>query len=364
MQSDHKPIFALFKVPTKIIETTAMSQIENKLLEDISKQRHESIPKIKLNKSEFHFQKIYYKNPQETNLDITNTGKSFVVFSIIYDKTASWLDITPLTGSVSANGSCSVTIKVLFKEKEAQYANYHTKLLHAYGKIRIVDGCDYNIEIHAEFLGSCFGCNFTELAKALGPVVDLPGTIKDNALTFEGRMKMPKELFRIVEFIKSSSLEGIFDTTPDPNVVQDIRFALDTLRPFNDRADSPAMIKVFIELLESMPKPLVSSEVIDFIAANEGKDIGNSGRNGVFCKFDPIDMESFYYIIDFLKWLVMQNKDWIHYVVGMFMYPLMHIERVEFENLMEAQIRFAQVQSPRGVSDIARKKTFINLIQS
>lgn len=364
IQSDHKPIFGIFKATTKIVNNTTLRYIENKLLEDISKQRHESLPKIKLIKSEFYFKKILYKVPQESFLDITNTGKSLVLFSIYYDKTFSWLNIFPLDGSISPNETCSISLKVLFKEKEAQFANYHSRTQIAYVKIRIVNGCEYSIEVHSEFAGSCFGANFIDLAKVTCPIVDLKTTIKDNTLTSNSQVNIPKEFVRVIEFIKSNSIEGLFDKNPEQSVIEEIRLALDKSEAFSDRADSPAMLSVLIEILDSMPKSLVRTEVIDSVAMSEGKDTNNADRSGILCKFDPVNVESFFYIVDFFKWLVGQNSEWIEYVVEMFMYPLMHIKRVEASFDGDGLSSADQELSRNVVSNASRKQVFINLIKS
>lgn len=310
-------------------------------------QRQESLPKLKISQLEFEFRRVFYKIPQEQVMTITNIGKSVCVFSIVYDKVFTWLSFSYQHGSIQPGESLDIMVRVLFKEKEAQRANYICKYKRANTKFRIVDGMEENLEVNSDFVGSCFGCNFKELAKILGPISELEGNIKENSQKIEGITQVPKELFRIVEFITSNSIEGMFEKSWDEDVVAQIRVNLDSFEPFVETADCNSMVFVLIEMLETMPAPLISPVVLDEIIKETPISSGQVLKQAISSKIDGISMKSFEYLLDLFKWMVEMNPKLLDYIIEHFMYAIFHIKRITSNNMR---------------TDSTRRQFFTNMI--
>lgn len=348
-QSDHRPVYSIFQATVKLIQLDKKRSLKAEIVKQLETQRQEYLPKVKVSPLEFEFSNVLYKVQQEKTLFIMNIGKTVCVFNILYDKVFTWLSFSQLTGSIHPGETLEIQIKVLFKEKEAQKANYICKYRTASPKLRFIDGIEENLMVRSDFAGSCFGCNFKELAKILGPISNLKGNIKENADKTEGITTVPKELFRIVEFIKASEVSGELERLCDFDTIAEIRSNLDCFEPFSNKANWNAMVLVLIEMLEAMPSPLISPIIFDEIIKETPIGPGSLLRAAIYAKVDLITLKSFEYLMDLLKWLCEKNHKLLEFITENFMYSIFHIKRTKNSTV---------------ITDYTRRQFFINMVIS
>ena len=308
-------------------------------MSQLAAQRQESLPRLRISQLELEFSRVFYKIPQEQHVSFTNIGKTVCVFSLEYDRMYTWLSFSHQQGSIRPGESVDIRVRVLFKEKEAQKANYCCKYRRANARFRIVDGMEESLDVNVDFVGSCFGCNFAELAKILGPISQVQGSIKENSQRIEAITQVPKELFRIVEFIRNSGIEGLFERSWDEEAISQIRLNLDCFEPFVESAECNSMVLVLIEMLEAMPSPLISSVIFDEIIKETAISSAQVLRQAISSKVDGISMKSFEYLLDLFKWMVEMNSKLLDYVAEYFMYAIFHIKRITSNNMRTDSIR-------------------------
>lgn len=323
-----------------------MNKLKNNILDQINISNQEFIPKVSLSQTEFEFTDVYYKILEEKTFVITNTGRSIAEFHFIVDKQFPWISFSQVSGQISPGQSLDIVLRVLFKEKEAQIANYTGRNKLSSIKVRVLNGQEAFITIRTEFKGSCFGCNFQDLAKILGPISKLSSCVKESSEQTEATTEVPKEFFRIMDFIQTHPIDNLFEKTGKLEVIQEIRLALDKFEEFSDRVDSNSMMCVLIEMLESMPSPLIKPQILDEVI-NECKissAVTKANLNGMnhefgfafrsadlirralYSKINKIESKTFQYLLTFFQSLINRNPKLLEDIVELFMYPIFHLK--------------------------------------
>ena len=91
------------------------------------------------------------------------------------------------------------------------------------------------------------------------PISILKGNIKESINSDGPKLDIPKEIYKIVESFKEYEeyIDDLFRLSPSQLEIENIRIALDNLSNFDRNFTIQSLFSVLIELLDSMPKPII-----------------------------------------------------------------------------------------------------------
>ena len=330
-QSDHKPVFAQILIPIKLVRAEIKKRIKQEIFEEIQMIHINYLNSYEIVPESIQFLEVYYKVQQRAAIKIINKSESKMVYSLCHDE-LSWLKFSNETCVILPGETSQIDVFVRFGPREAQIANYQSEYLISSLKIKIIGSTDKIIPIQADFK-SCFGSSFHDLVKITAPISSLKGNIKENASRHLSSIELPKELTKLIEFFKESqqSLEDLFEIPPDPNEIIEIRLALDNMTEINRSTGAQALFSVLLEIIGSLPRPLLNIRDFDqFIKENE-EIVGKSLASILRLKLDPVQRNCIFYLLEFLKFIYFKCRMLLDDLIEEFIHPLLHVKRISKE---------------------------------
>ncbi|CAG9322206.1 OCRL_2 [Blepharisma stoltei] len=337
-QSDHVPVFGYFIVPVKISNQEAMNKLKDEVFKSVDEALHSPLPKLQISETLIQFTGMRYKVSQTKLLTVENKGYSIIPLEIRPNQQIntlkSWVSISPTFASVAPGQQFSFEITACFNEKQARKANAKQDYRSVMMILGIVGSSDYFIEVTCDFVGSCFGASCQDLIKIVGPIMGLKSCIKNAATSSSMSIELPKELYRIIEFIKDKGLrvKGLFEDTGNLEVLAHIRDVLDTGKQFNKQTDVHSMCSILIEFLESLSEPILPTAILDSACQMSESSQFALVKNHLFRSVDPISARVLEYIASFLKNLLghrsfngLSEESLAEY----FLEPLTHAEELQ-----------------------------------
>lgn len=326
-------MFGHLIVPIRLIRTEIRNRVKQEIVDEICITHQNSLAQFEITPESVVFSQVYYKVEQSASVTIKNNSDSEVVYSLFYDVTLSWLTIKCESCVIPANQSAQIQISVLFTEKEAQKANYNPGYLRLPVKVFIIGSPEKNFSIQADFK-SCFGSLFHDLVKILSPISNLPRSVRETASKNSANLEIPKELFIIIESIKAidEGIENLFEIQPDLNDIVHTRAALDNLNGVG-RASVQALFAVLLELLEALPRPLISVNFFDEFIKENQEIVGFGLINKLKMKLDAVQFNCFNALVELLKWIYSKCNALIDQLVEEFMYSLLNLKRASKDPL-------------------------------
>ena len=341
VQSDHKPVFSQYVVPIKRVKKEEKKRISEEIMAEIDCLYRNAIESIECQPESLVFDNVYYKVPKIQRFLIINNGNHVASFKLLFDKTLSWLNISHVSGSVIPNEKLEINITAYITEKEVRKANYYESYLNTELTLCIVGLIEKTVPVKLNFVKTCFGCEFSDLIKILIPISGVQGTIKDFTNSAEGSLDLPKELYKLVEYIKETDqhIESLFENNSNYEEVGEIRKCIDRLEPFHTKISIYSVFKVTVELLETMPKPLLPAQVFDRFIEETPVVHGASMKEKLKDKLTSANWKVLLYLFEFFKWILSKSSLLIDRIVEGFMFPILRVKKTHENEILMSKRR-------------------------
>ncbi|KAE9555262.1 hypothetical protein FO519_001513 [Halicephalobus sp. NKZ332] len=277
--SDHKPVRAVFKLATKIVDNKKRAKIYEEVLREGDRKANDLLPQIQLSDTEFKFGAVKYRSAVVKVLTIKNNGRTGTNFFFAPSHQAeglpeNWLTITPKSSYIATGDEIQVSLQVLVGDEEARIISKPgiSKIeLNCILIIRLDQGRDYFVVVEAQYEKSCFGCSFIDL-KDLGS--KLPKNEEDLIVAVPnpndplqvGDARVPIQIFWLCSAMRVLGLETIvFDETFSESCFHRIRDILDDGRPKDlfkkgDNKWTSMLYSTLLMLMDSFKEPIIPKD--------------------------------------------------------------------------------------------------------
>ncbi|XP_037812970.1 type II inositol 1,4,5-trisphosphate 5-phosphatase [Lucilia sericata] len=290
-QSDHKPVYAVFRVNIKTRDDNLYKKVHEEVLKLLDKRENESQPQITVEKTIIDFGLVRFNEPAVSDFTVSNACPIPVDFEFkrkdppINDICERWLRVEPRAEVLMIDSTKSIRVKLMAN------ADSITGLLH---KIRttgnwkfdfdililqVKNGPHIFITVTGEYKPSCFGLSMETLCRTDRPLCEydqqqIKELMNDNSPEF--RVTMPREFFLLIDYLhkQGPNVEGAFSLSSlEFKHAKDIKFNcirdwLDTWSS-NEFPDTPqAAAEALLMLLNLPEKPLLDPYVEDLLKTN------------------------------------------------------------------------------------------------
>ncbi|KAJ1971283.1 hypothetical protein H4R35_005354 [Dimargaris xerosporica] len=232
--SDHKPISSSFEIRTKAFRRTDQTAVYGQIMRELDRYENECMPAARLSETQLDFGSVAYTTPVTRTVTLHNTGKVPVQFRFIPklddpDFCRSWLWVNPPTGTVLPGAQMPIYFTIVVNQANASMLNISQEELRDILILHLQDGKDYFISVQGNYLPTCFGTRLDVLARLPKPIRQM-SLEEIQALGDESQYSIPRELWRLVDFIYRHGLEvpNLFQVVGDPALVAHIQYCLDT----------------------------------------------------------------------------------------------------------------------------------------
>ncbi|KAJ1984041.1 hypothetical protein H4R34_000903 [Dimargaris verticillata] len=232
--SDHKPISSSFDIWTKAFRRADQAAVYGQIMRELDRYENECMPAARLSETQLDFGSVTYTTPVTRTVTLHNTGKVPVQFRFIpklddTDFCRPWLWVNPPTGTVLPGAQMPIYFTIVVGQTNASMLNISQEELRDILILHLQDGKDYFISVQGNYLPTCFGTRLDVLARLPKPIRQM--TLEEiQALGDESQYSIPRELWRLVDFIYRHGLQipNVFHVTGDPTLVAHIQYCLDT----------------------------------------------------------------------------------------------------------------------------------------
>jgi len=270
--SDHKPVYGVFEVGIKIVNTTRERQVFEDIMLKLDRLENENLPQVKLERNEFRFDEIKFMEERVERLMVANTGQVPAQFRFIpklNDEEVSkpWLRLNPKSGIVLPGDVEEIEITVVV-DKEIVFTLKNEWNLEDILVLHLEKGKDFFVSISATYVPSVFGSPLSSLVKMYGPIVQIPSNIlvklnQGEPVECSGvgpePLDIPKELWLLVDHLYQHGMreENILIESGLGSDIVMIRNYLDQ----GQKGPMPGSIfsvgAALLLFLESLPEPVI-----------------------------------------------------------------------------------------------------------
>jgi len=265
---------------------------------------NETMPELQISERVLEFGDIGYRRSVSRTLTLTNTGMVLARWLFIPkpDQTnvhKSWLTVTPRSGILMPREATEITLTVFVDKDAATELNCGRDNLDDVLILHVDKGNDMFLTLGGNYLRSCFSMPLELLVRYPGPVRSSEPIPNDSPP--ETRLAIPKELWRIVDYIYRFGMEepNIFNQNGSADMME-IRECLDTGESFSTHAfNIHSMAEVLVLFLASL-----SDSVIPTTLYHHALDVSGSFqtcRQLVSTQLTAAHYNTFYYITSFLR---------------------------------------------------------------
>ncbi|CAL8092610.1 unnamed protein product [Calicophoron daubneyi] len=252
--SDHKPVSGYFMIGVRRVHRQLFQQTYEAVVRSQDLLYNLSLPQAQLDTQEIDFGSVRFYEVSQRTITLKNTGLSSLEYEFLREGIAEfppWLTVSPDTMMVRKDASVEINVEIFVKPEIVSTLNSGASSLSAIIVLRLQGGKDYFITVSGQFVPTSFGLPLTLLLSldstpvAWLPADELKEKIKNShagewkeaepsvvAKTTEHSFNIPKEIFRIVDYISQHMDEtelfrqsGLYS---DVGVIRDI---LDTTTP-------------------------------------------------------------------------------------------------------------------------------------
>ena len=301
LTSDHKPVYSIFQVKAKVLVKEKQQEVYQNLVRQLDTWENECIPKVSISRSSIHFSNVTFQVPITEYLVIENTGQVVVQFQFTPKLQEErfckpWLKVEPEFGIIPPGESLQVTLCVTVSVESSAALTSGRDLLEDILIFRLENGRDYFVTVSGDYLKSCFGNSVDFLISCPGPV----RFFNSLAPAPNKVLGIPKELWRIVDYIYRASLDepNLFFTVGDPAEIAIIRECLDTGTDFGSSLNIHSMADTLLRFLECITEPVFPPSLCAQYV--EGSNLTGWCRQALF-HLPSSHYNVFVYVISFLR---------------------------------------------------------------
>nr|XP_014085642.1 type II inositol 1,4,5-trisphosphate 5-phosphatase [Bactrocera oleae] len=323
-QSDHKPVYAIFRIKIKTKDEKRYKRIHEEVLKLVDKRENENQPQISVDKTVLDFGVVHFNELAVCDFTVSNNCPMPVEFMFkikdppLNDICEKWLQVEPRTETLMTDSTKRVRVKLLADVrsitgllKKIRTTNwkfdFDILILH------VKNGPDMFLTVTGEYKPSCFGLSVETLCRTNQPLntytqAQIKNLMNDDSPEF--RVTMPREFFFLIDFLhkQGDKVEGAFETLEYKharslqfNVIRDW---LDTWSSEEFPGTPLAAAEALLMLLDLPEKPLLDPFVEDLLQTNTAAEamelisLLSSPRRNVFvhlCMFLRQGIERQYY---------------------------------------------------------------------
>ncbi|KAL2912761.1 hypothetical protein HK105_207753 [Polyrhizophydium stewartii] len=274
ISSDHKPVRAMFVLKIRKLNNDKLSAAQDAITRELDKFENEAQPDLVPDANLIQFGDIRFMVPTTRTIEVENKGQVIAQYrfvSPLEDRICKpWCYITPSTGALMPGEKLAINITILVDRTTVTYLNAGNDSIEDILTLHTENGKDHFISISGRWLPSCFGNPIEVLCRLGRPIrsfaldelcalytqvqrsqLRLPPTRASGAESesagpaatssiespsptppkpFENRLSIPRELWRIIDFIYKFGMDvdNLFLSTGDPVLTEYFRECLDT----------------------------------------------------------------------------------------------------------------------------------------
>ena len=303
--SDHKPIRSVLECSIRMINEERQAEVRQEVLRSLDAFENSARPEVSVSAHEFDFPKLKFMQQQKLTCKISNTGKSVAKFSCAPQpgdvmSIPDWLSISPQSGIVAPGES--LELKLMAKAhgwRCVSALNAGTKVDDYILILRAQNGGDIFIAISGSFVRSSFGMPLEQLILLPTPAAVVPPGPAVALRPGSAPMLVPKELWRLVDFLANEGMENenLFLLKGRVHQVAAARDCLDTGAEFPTGIDVHSVAEVLIQFLQTLTEPVIPvnqyAVCLDSVTPQVSQLIAQN--------FPAVHRTTFQYLIAFLK---------------------------------------------------------------
>lgn len=300
LQSDHRPVSALFQVPIKQVVKESRQAVLHDLLQELDRKENDTIPDASISTTDLNFGDVRFGVPTTRTLTLENTGKVLCRWKFIPKLNDTkpykeWLQVQPNMGMLLPGDKVSIALTIVIAESQAPKFNLADEKIEDILILHLLRGKDHFLSISGKFLPSAFGNRLDQLIRLTTPArlrEPLPETEKSKWL------RIPKEVWRLVDWLFRNALdvEDLFLESGDSFEMEQIREALDTGEPLKP-ALPHSVAETLLRLLESLEIPIIPFTFYRNVLEVQSPIMAKQ----LVAKLPDIHYNTFFYIVSFLR---------------------------------------------------------------
>ncbi|XP_030566792.1 type II inositol 1,4,5-trisphosphate 5-phosphatase isoform X1 [Drosophila novamexicana] len=226
-QSDHKPVYAIFRVKIKTRDEAKYKLVLSEVLKAVDKRENDNQPQIITERTIIEFGLVRFNEPAMRDFNVYNNCPQQVDFMFKVkdspnDICEKWLHVDPQSDSLMIDSARSIRVRMLVDP--TSITGLLHKICNTPGKcdfdiliLHVRSGRDIFITVTGEYQPSCFGLSMETMCRTNRPV----GEYKQDEIkqlmvdvTPEYRVTMPREFFLLIDYLhkQGDQLKGIFQS--------------------------------------------------------------------------------------------------------------------------------------------------------
>lgn len=324
--SDHRPVSATFIIKAKSGVADARMDMRIKRRKHIDEEENERMPGASLSTNEVNFENLEYEKRKVISILVKNNSQSpfkWDIKSCKKDYAPKWLTIKPDSGTLDPDEECIINFRAYidqYSAKELCEPKLGCNMIDEIFILHLEKGRDYFISVIGTYLRSCFGMTISQL-------IQYRSSVKLSEPDVESRMWVPKELWRLIDFLMINGLD-----TPDlfagtsPEKVTQVREVLDENIEFDKTKFTPRDVAAgLLAFLSALYEPIISEKMCILFDRYSEKEAKRNVENN---QGDP-KYSALYYILTLFKEFLKHsktNKLTKEKIVQAFFSPLTHLK--------------------------------------
>lgn len=308
MQSDHKPVYAIYDVTVREIRQQDYSRVYGTVMRELDKMENDIQPQAALSATLLNFGEVRYGVAAEQMVTVSNTGRVMLQWRFLpkpdqQQVCRPWAHVEPASGTLMPGEKQEIKVTILVEGPDMAFeVGSGREKLDDVLVLHLEQGKDYFVSLQGAYMPTCFGCQLENLARIPQPIRNASSLLKP-----EDSLRIPKELWRLADFIFRNGLEepDIFSQRGIPAEMSIIRECLDTGADIPTNLSAHSVCETVLEFLSSLAQPVIP--VVYYTQAID------SGASYAFCKqiveaLPDVNYNVFYYLISFGRELLDTSK--------------------------------------------------------
>ncbi|XP_023035334.1 type II inositol 1,4,5-trisphosphate 5-phosphatase [Drosophila willistoni] len=221
-QSDHKPVYAIFRAKIKKRDEIKYKKVQEEVLKAVDKRENDNQPQITVETVSIDFGRVRFNEPSMQDFNVYNNCPLPVDFRFkekdMHDICEKYLQVDPRQDSLMIDSARSIRIKLLVDvrtvgnllKKIRTSDNFDILILH------VENGRDIFITVTGDYQPSCFGLSMETMCRTNRPLSEytqeqIKHLMRDESPEYQ--VTMPREFFLLIDYLhrQGSNLEGCFN---------------------------------------------------------------------------------------------------------------------------------------------------------
>ncbi|KAH8416598.1 hypothetical protein KR222_010611, partial [Zaprionus bogoriensis] len=289
-QSDHKPVYAIFRTQIKTRDEAKYKRVQEEVLKAVDKRENDNQPQLVVEKTVIDFGVVRFNEPATRDFNVYNNCPQQVDFTFkvqpapLNDICERWMHVDPCFDSLMIDSARSIRLKLnvdaccvtaLLKKIATSRANSDLDIL----ILDVKSGRDIFITVTGKYQASCFGLSMETMCRTDRPLCEYKQEdIKRmmNDVSPEYRVTMPREFFLLIDYLhkQGDRLKGIFQSydrqTPLSSQFNAVRDWLDTWSE-DEFPGTPQTAAEALLLLLDLPEQALLEPFVEDLLVSKSK---------------------------------------------------------------------------------------------